>query len=181
MEAIEATNGIIKTAYRWRKCRHLLLQVLIAPLIVACAAEHTDYAGDARPNVPGGGRLNGGQPNGNTSNGSDSAANGSDGGELQVVGFDQVMQKVLSAGDCMGCHSRPSPSAGVLVTSFDDIMAQSGLVTAGNPERSRLYQVIASGEMPPLGRLPSASLEILRQWIVDGAQRDSQRVGGDSP
>ncbi len=95
--------------------------------------------------------------------------------DLQVVGFDMV-KRVFEAGSCNSCHSPTKPSAGIIIGTYDEIMSQVGLVVPGKPEFSLLYQSIADGIMPPFEPLSSLDVEIVRSWIADGAQPESQGI-----
>ncbi len=87
-----------------------------------------------------------------------------------------------------GCHSGGSPSAGlnleaansyamiVGVASSQDSGLQ--LVNPNNPNQSYLIQKMegtaASGQvMPPSGSIEQADIDVIRQWITDGAVDDT--------
>ena len=92
-------------------------------------------------------------------------------------GLDGVVQ--VFDGNCVGCHSASSASAGLALDgdfceSVIDVEAQSGagiLVVPGNKEDSVLYQRIidASRPMPPGGVMPDANTNVVGEWIDDGA------------
>ena len=44
------------------------------------------------------------------------------------------------------------------------------LVVPGKADSSKLFQVLQSGKMPPAGKLGSAKLATIRQWIDEGAK-----------
>lgn len=97
-----------------------------------------------------------------------------DGGEQDPIGspigFAEVRENVIAKGNCLMCHSGNTPAAGIKLSDYETIMAQPGLVVAGDPENSRMYQAVKSGRMPKFGGpLPKESVDLLEQWIVEGA------------
>lgn len=73
---------------------------------------------------------------------------------------------------CVRCHSGPSAAAGLDVSSRESLLA-SGSVVPFQPEKSSLYAVILSGEMPKGGHaLPADVIERVRKWIAAGAPED---------
>lgn len=86
--------------------------------------------------------------------------------------FEEKVKPLLSA-RCAGCHNPEARMSGLDVTSRDALLkgGAAGLdVVPGKPEQSRLYQHVASGKMPPDGKLPAADVEALRAWIASGAE-----------
>lgn len=84
--------------------------------------------------------------------------------ELPLV-LDTVYQVILTP-HCISCH-KPGGFAGFLdLTQPEAVM---GLVVAGQPDSSFLYTVMASGAMPPSGTLDPEKIELVRQWISQGA------------
>jgi serine/threonine-protein kinase len=81
-------------------------------------------------------------------------------------------RKVLET-NCYRCHGKD----GRFDASFGSILDIKKLVerkkiNARNPERSRIYAVMTDGIMPPDGETPrpsKADMEIIRRWIVAGA------------
>src|SRR5204862_1576277 len=77
--------------------------------------------------------------------------------------------------NCAFCHQAPANMG-----RFDFILDPDTLTTAtgtsgarfvvpGSPDKSRLYQRAAAGEMPPAGRMPRPSqddIAVLRDWIA---------------
>ena len=96
---------------------------------------------------------------------------------VDAEGLEGVVQ--VFDGNCVGCHSAASPSAGLALDgdfcdAIIDTEALSGagtLVVPGNKEDSVLYQRIidASRPMPPGGVMPEANTNVVGQWIDDGA------------
>jgi hypothetical protein len=80
--------------------------------------------------------------------------------------FAAVKANILDP-QCVSCH-KPGGRAFDL-TTFEAIAGQSDLIVAGNPKQSLLLAVIEDGSMPPRGTVPAEAIEILRQWILEGA------------
>jgi WD40 repeat protein len=87
---------------------------------------------------------------------------------------------------CSGCH-QPAKAGGKLVMMSAAQLLTGGergpSVVAGQPDSSVLVQVI-SGEKPemPIGAdpLPKAQIELIRQWISQGAQDDTPAAARDT-
>jgi mono/diheme cytochrome c family protein len=74
---------------------------------------------------------------------------------------------------CSGCHGGAHPDAGFVVATRGE-MVQGGRsgpsVVPGSPEKSLLYQILASGQMPKGGgKLAPAELKLVERWIRAGA------------
>ena len=85
---------------------------------------------------------------------------------------------------CWTCHGGPAREAELDLRSRSDILkgGKSGpAVIPGKPEESPLIQRIRDGACPPNRRLveanvkpvPDSSLQLLRQWIADGAPEEA--------
>ena len=81
---------------------------------------------------------------------------------------------------CSGCHQPATKMGGLILTSYDGIMAggQKGpVLAAGAPEESRLVGMLNGTVEPPMPMggelLPETEIEILRRWIEEGAENDS--------
>jgi len=81
---------------------------------------------------------------------------------------------------CINCHSDDKQRGGLNLANFDVTMqggASGAVVTAGDPDKSRLYTLSAHKEepvMPPSKqKIPEAQLEVLRLWIEQGARETS--------
>ncbi len=72
-----------------------------------------------------------------------------------------------------GCHDAGTASEGVILNNFSNIV-NTGDVKPGDPSGSDIFEVLNETDpdkvMPPTGKLPDAQIEIIRQWILDGAQ-----------
>ena len=83
---------------------------------------------------------------------------------------------------CCGCHNADKKKGGLDLTSYGQAMAggSSGeVIAAGDPDGSHLWLVVSHAsepKMPPdSDRLPTASLDVVKQWIAAGA---IERAGG---
>lgn len=90
------------------------------------------------------------------------------------VTFDQV-QRFFSQ-NCTRCHSGGQPKAGLNLSGYEGIMAGShkgAVVVAGQPDNSRVLQVLRPGgspKMPPQGSVSKDNVDMLAKWIADGAK-----------
>jgi len=84
--------------------------------------------------------------------------------------------------DCGGCHTSNS-AGGLNLTSYDNLMS-SGSVIPGNAAASSLYDRItrpesAQGDMPPSGSLSQSEIDLIAEWINEGAlPEESQDISG---
>jgi hypothetical protein len=69
---------------------------------------------------------------------------------------------------CGGCHGGTHSAGGMNFSSYDKIMA-TGTITAGDPDKSQLYDAVLSGRMPRDTKLPAGHIDRLREWIAAGA------------
>lgn len=93
--------------------------------------------------------------------------------------FVEHVQPILQQ-HCASCHNEDKRKSGLAVNSFALLMegGSSGqVIVPGDPDGSRLYRLITKSEepyMPPSGEgVPPEQLEIVRQWIADGALMDA--------
>ena len=71
---------------------------------------------------------------------------------------------------CTSCHGN---SGGLSLSSYDNLMSNN-VVVAGNHADSELYNRItlpetANGDMPPAGSLSQSDIDLIAQWIDEGA------------
>jgi uncharacterized membrane protein len=78
------------------------------------------------------------------------------------------VQSIVTA-SCLPCHAAGGSAARYDLTSPEGL---AKLVVPGNADSSKLYQVLASGKMPPSGKLDSAKLATIQKWINEGAKSD---------
>lgn len=70
--------------------------------------------------------------------------------------------------ECGGCHG-PVPSKDLRLTDYASLMAGASdgpVITPGNPDESRMLQVLTAGHFATLS---DHQMELLKQWITDGA------------
>ncbi len=80
---------------------------------------------------------------------------------------------------CGSCHNQDKAKGDFAVDSFERVMQGGGsgaVVVAGDPKASRLYRLLTHEEEPkmPMGgsKLDDASLDLVKQWIEQGALKD---------
>ncbi|MCP4097553.1 MAG: hypothetical protein GY748_15065, partial [Planctomycetaceae bacterium] len=87
----------------------------------------------------------------------------------------------LLAANCFGCHQGAIDRGNYVMTDFASMLAggESGdpAIVPGKPKESRLIEVTTShdgeAEMPPNAEpLTSKDLDIIKQWISEGAVND---------
>jgi serine/threonine-protein kinase len=93
-----------------------------------------------------------------------------DGGE--AAGADRVRD--LFQTHCFGCHGggKTTSRASLEILNHDSLIHAARSVLPGNPDASRLYQLVAGKAEPPAGcqaRLPPEEAEAVRTWISMGA------------
>lgn len=87
-----------------------------------------------------------------------------------------------------GCHAGGSPAANLNLEAANSYAQLVGIastqdagvqrVNPGNPDMSYLVTKLegpgaAGGQMPPSGPLPQSEIDVIRQWILDGAVDDT--------
>ena len=92
-----------------------------------------------------------------------------------VTTFSVLNQNIIQP-LCIACHSGPTASQGIDLSSYSAMMA-SGVVIAGNSTGSLIYQMVATGLMPQGGPTLSTAQrnEIVNEigsWIDAGATND---------
>ena len=74
---------------------------------------------------------------------------------------------------CTSCHVAGSPSGGLVLTSYNSLMAggtSGASIIAGNHQNSLLWNRINDGSMPPSSNdVSSANVELVKKWINEGA------------
>jgi hypothetical protein len=86
----------------------------------------------------------------------------------------QILQPLFTQ-QCGACHG-PNPSKGLRLTDYNSLIAgsESGpVVVAGAPGESKMMEVLEAGHF---ARLTDHQMELLRQWIADGAPADAVPV-----
>lgn len=74
---------------------------------------------------------------------------------------------------CIGCHGVAVQSDGIRLDSYAEIMKKKGLVTAGDPKKSKIVTFVngtRQPRMPMSGKpLPPANIDLLTKWVKEGA------------
>ena len=84
---------------------------------------------------------------------------------------------------CVDCHMTDAAEGGLDLSTAAAVLRGSdsgSVVTAGDPEKSLLYEVVHSGEMPPDGpELDEETVDQIKAWIASGAKfRDPPPTAG---
>lgn len=83
--------------------------------------------------------------------------------------FDEHVAPLL-ASRCLECHSAGGKGGLDLRSRATGLAGEDGaVVVPGDPEASVLFQKVSAQEMPPKRPLTAPEIEILRQWIAEGA------------
>ncbi|MBA61477.1 MAG: hypothetical protein CMJ76_03840 [Planctomycetaceae bacterium] len=91
--------------------------------------------------------------------------------------FETDIQPLL-VNKCVDCHSGDNPMGGLKLDSLIDLYrggTSGSIIAPGNAQKSFLFHITASGEMPPADYsepLSTRELELLRHWIDSGAQAE---------
>jgi mono/diheme cytochrome c family protein len=92
----------------------------------------------------------------------------------ETVSFGLQIAPILVE-NCGQCHMVNNPRGNFSQVSFESLLRGGGSgnsLVPGKPEESLLYRRIAAGEMPPAGKLPQSSIDLIKTWIVEGARFD---------
>ena len=88
-----------------------------------------------------------------------------------TVGYVEDIQP-LFVRSCSACHNAAAKTMGLQTTAYATLMAgsQNGpVVVPGNPDASKLWEMVGQGKMPATGPLPDAEKALIREWIAQGA------------
>ncbi len=79
------------------------------------------------------------------------------------VTFSTDIQPII-ANNCLGCHSNPPRNGAPFpLVTFQQVSSRSAGVL-----RTISLQTGQPGAMPPSGRMPQASIDLIEQWIQEG-------------
>lgn len=83
----------------------------------------------------------------------------------------QVLPILVSNCAQGGCHDAASHREGVNLTSYNYTMSTGG-IRPGNPDRTKIWETIRSGDMPPGGHTPltQTQKDLIYNWILQGAE-----------
>ncbi|RJP76338.1 MAG: hypothetical protein C4524_10260 [Candidatus Zixiibacteriota bacterium] len=114
---------------------------------------------------------------------------GGGGGTGGAISYVNHVQPILTS-HCVACHASPaSPSYGNLdLTSYAGLTSSSAnhgpVIIAGDPNGSYLVKRIngtVAPLMPPTGSLTPQQVDLIEQWIAEGAVNDGGSGGGSGP
>jgi hypothetical protein len=96
--------------------------------------------------------------------------------------------RAIFAAKCVECHgphlSRPRGEFGY-VLNLGRLADDPSLVVRSQPDRSRLWELVRDGDMPPRGAdggpLTEAEKEAVRSWIAAGARTPASPGAGEPP
>jgi hypothetical protein len=88
------------------------------------------------------------------------------------VDYTSDIQPIFDS-NCTSCHDNTNPAGGLTLLTYNDVI-NSNVVVPGNALSSELYNRIilpeSSGDdMPPEGSLYQSQIDLISQWIDDGA------------
>ncbi len=89
----------------------------------------------------------------------------------QDVSFSGDLQPIFNS-NCTtsGCHDEaPSHKPSLVPTKSYDALISGGYVNTTVPTSSILYTEVKSGSMPPTGALKQAQIQMILDWIRNGA------------
>src|SRR5262245_55690130 len=95
-------------------------------------------------------------------------------GSAAAVEFFEARVRPVLAGHCFGCHGREKQRASLRLDSRAALLKGSDngpVMVAGKPDQSALIRAIRyDGEvkMPPKGKLPPETIEVLTVWVKMG-------------
>tara|TARA_A100001011_G_scaffold400679_1_gene517519 strand:- start:3786 stop:4430 length:645 start_codon:yes stop_codon:yes gene_type:complete len=93
----------------------------------------------------------------------------------QQIDYQTQIQPIFNE-SCTNCHGY---SGGLALGNYDQLMSggNSGdLVIPGDYQNSILWQRIDSGEMPPAGDISNNQLELIENWIMQGALEEVLKI-----
>lgn len=96
----------------------------------------------------------------------------------ETVSFGLQVAPILVE-NCARCHMANNPQGNFYQATFESFLrgGDSGSpIKPGDSAASLLYRRIAAGEMPPSGKLPQASIDLIKIWIDEGAKFDGLDV-----
>jgi cytochrome c553 len=101
-------------------------------------------------------------------------------GTAEQEAFFESKVRPLLAARCFRCHGEKQQKGGIRLDSAEALLGKNddeALVKPGHPSESRVMEVIGykdEPKMPPDGKLSDANIQILREWIRQGAHFPSK-------
>lgn len=87
------------------------------------------------------------------------------------IGYVEDIQPLFER-TCSACHNAAARIMGLQTTAYAPLMAGSAngaVIVPGDPEASKLWEMIGSGKMPLTGPLPPEQRQLIYDWIKAGA------------
>lgn len=87
------------------------------------------------------------------------------------VSFQGQVQPILNQ-NCVSCHSGQLPPDLRSANSFNSLFIEEGLVVPFDADNSELLKHLSGNGaalMPPSGSIRQSDINIIRQWIIEGA------------
>jgi len=87
------------------------------------------------------------------------------------IGYVEDIQPLFER-SCSACHSAAARLMGLQTTTYRTLMEGSDngvVVIPGDPDASKLWEMIGQGKMPLTGPLPHDERQIVYEWILQGA------------
>lgn len=87
------------------------------------------------------------------------------------IGYAEDIQPLFER-TCSACHNAAARIMGLQTTAYAPLMAGSAngpVIVPGDPEASKLWEMIGSGKMPLTGPLPPDERQLVYDWIKAGA------------
>jgi len=93
-------------------------------------------------------------------------------GFVFAVDYQSEIQPIFDD-NCVNCHGYPNQYGNLILFSYDDLI-ESGTIVPGDALSSSLYDRITrdeseNGDMPPAGSLTDSQIDLIAQWINQGA------------
>ena len=85
------------------------------------------------------------------------------------ISFSKNVQPIFTT-NCVACHDGGIPPDLTAGKSYTAIVP--AYVTAGDASSSDLYESLVSGYMPPDGKLSDEDINIVKNWINQGAKNN---------
>ncbi|MFZ4470031.1 MAG: DUF1549 domain-containing protein, partial [Pirellula sp.] len=100
--------------------------------------------------------------------------------EAALEGHEKLDPAVVSllAGRCLECHGQSESAGGLDLTSSGGLQrgSDSGDVLGKTWETSKLWEVIATEQMPPKVKLTAREKELLGKWVSQGARLPAEPI-----
>jgi mono/diheme cytochrome c family protein len=97
-----------------------------------------------------------------------SSSDTKNGSSALINPFTDKAMSVIS-NECTTCHTSTSGPSNIYGLTDSAHLLNAGLIVPGAPDQSVLYNVIASGVMPPNGRLSGSDQAAIHDWILAAA------------